>query len=121
MNKDENKYKVKLFDLDHSIDLDILSTNLSKITKSGDITAKIDEDTFNWLSTIQRRLLISMNYSINLNDKDLVLYEGSIIIEDIVFNCETSEHDIADSKNKIEQNTMLKIKFSISEKQVFCS
>lgn len=112
----KNLFEVVIDDLDITR-LHVKAIHLNKLSKSGTVTMYVNEDTLEWLNSLQKAQSAKMKYTVYSPDGSYknVIYDGGIVIDDVVYEC-------SDIKENSEDRVMLiNIEFSTSDRRVIKS
>ena len=112
----KNNFDVVIDDLDITR-LYVNAIQLNKLSKSGTVTMYVNEDTLEWLNSLQKAQSAKMKYTVYSRDGSYknIIYDGGIVIDDVVYECSAL-------KEKNENSVMLiNIEFSISDRRVIKS
>lgn len=112
----KNNFDVVIDDLDITR-LYVNAIHLNKLSKSGTVTMYVNEDTLEWLNSLQKAQSAKMKYTVYSRDGTYknIIYDGGIVIDDVVYECSAL-------KEKNENSVMLiNIEFSISDRRVIKS
>lgn len=112
----KNLFEVVIDDLDITR-LYVKAIHLNKLSKSGTVTMYVNEDTLEWLNSLQKAQSAKMKYTVYSPDGSYknVIYDGGIVIDDVVYEC-------SDIKENSEDRVMLiNIEFSTSDRRVIKS
>lgn len=112
----KNNFDVVIDDLDITR-LYVNAIHLNKLSKSGTVTMYVNEDTLEWINSLQKAQSAKMKYTVYSRDGSYknVIYDGGIVIDDVVYEC-------SDIKENSEDRVMLiNIEFSTSDRRVIKS
>ena len=112
----KNNFDVVIDDLDITR-LYVNAIHLNKLSKSGTVTMYVNEDTLEWLNSLQKAQSAKMKYTVYSRDGSYknIIYDGGIVIDDVVYEC-------SDIKENSEDRVMLiNIEFSTSDRRVIKS
>ena len=112
----KNLFEVVIDDLDIT-KLYVKAIHLNKLSKSGTVTMYVNEDTLEWLNSLQKAQSAKMKYTVYSPDDSYknIIYDGGIVIDDVVYEC-------SDIKENSEDRVMLiNIEFSTSDRRVIKS
>ena len=112
----KNLFEVVIDDLDITR-LYVKAIHLNKLSKSGTVTMYVNEDTLEWLNSLQKAQSAKMKYTVYSPDGSYknIIYDGGIVIDDVVYEC-------SDIKENSEDRVMLiNIEFSTSDRRVIKS
>lgn len=112
----KNNFDVIIDDLDITR-LYVKAIHLNKLSKSGTVTMYVNEDTLEWLNSLQKAQSAKMKYTVYSRDGSYknVIYDGGIVIDDIIYECSAI-------KESDENRAMLiSIEFSTSDRRVIKS
>ena len=112
----KNNFEVVIDDLDITR-LYVNSIHLNKLSKSGTVTMYVNEDTLEWLNSLQKAQSAKMKYTVYSPDGlyKNVIYDGGIVIDDVVYECSTIKES---DKNRV---MLINIEFSTSDRHVIKS
>ena len=112
----KNNFEVIIDDLDITR-LYANAIHLNKLSKSGTVTMYVNEDTLEWLNSLQKAQSSKMKYTVYSRDGSYknVIYDGGIVIDDIVYECSA----IKDSNE--DRVMLINIEFSTSDRRVIKS
>ena len=112
----KNLFEVVIDDLDITR-LYVKAIHLNKLSKSGTVTMYVNEDTLEWLNSLQKAQSAKMKYTVYSRDGSYknIIYDGGIVIDDVVYECSAL-------KESNEDRVMLiNIEFSTSDRRVIKS
>lgn len=112
----KNNFEVIIDDLDITR-LYVNAIHLNRLSKSGTITMYVNEDTLEWINSLQKAQSAKMKYTVYSKDGSYknVIYDGGIVIDDVVYECSA----IKDSdENRV---MLINIEFSTSDRRVIKS
>lgn len=112
----KNNFDVVIDDLDITR-LYVNAIHLNKLSKSGTVTMYVNEDTLEWLNSLQKAQSAKMKYTVYSRDGSYsnIIYNGGIVIDDVVYECSAL-------KESNEDRVMLvNIEFSTSDRRVIKS
>ena len=112
----KNNFDVIIDDLDITR-LYVNAIHLNKLSKSGTVTMYVNEDTLEWLNSLQKAQSSKMKYTLYSPDGlyKNVIYDGGIVIDDVIYECSAI-------KESDENRAMLiNIEFSTSDRRVIKS
>ena len=112
----KNNFDVIIDDLDITRRY-VNAIHLNKLSKSGTVTMYVNEDTLEWLNSLQKAQSAKMKYTVYSPDDSYknIIYDGGIVIDDVVYEC-------SDIKENSEDRVMLiNIEFSTSDRRVIKS
>lgn len=112
----KNNFEVIIDDLDITR-LYVNAIHLNRLSKSGTVTMYVNEDTLEWLNSLQKAQSAKMKYTVYSPDGlySNVIYDGGIVIDDIAYECSAL-------KDSDENRVMLiNIEFSTSDRHVIKS
>ena len=112
----KNNFEVVIDDLDITR-LYVNSIHLNKLSKSGTVTMYVNEDTLEWLNSLQKAQSAKMKYTVYSKDGlyKNVIYDGGIVIDDVVYECSAIKES---DKNRV---MLINIEFSTSDRRVIKS
>ena len=112
----KNNFEVVIDDLDITR-LYVNSIHLNRLSKSGTVTMYVNEDTLDWLNSLQKAQSAKMKYTVYSPDGlyKNVIYDGGIVIDDVVYECSA----IKESDENIVM--LINIEFSTSDRRVIKS
>ena len=112
----KNNFEVIIDDLDITRRY-VNAIHLNKLSKSGTVTMYVNEDTLEWINSLQKAQSAKMKYTVYSTDGSYknIIYDGGIVIDDVVYEC-------SDIKENSEDRVMLiNIEFSTSDRRVIKS
>ena len=112
----KNNFDVVIDDLDITR-LYVNAIHLNKLSKSGTVTMYVNEDTLEWLNSLQKAQSAKMKYTVYSRDGSYknIIYDGVIVIDDVIYECNAI-------KESDEDKVMLiNIEFSTSDRRVIKS
>ena len=112
----KNNFEVVIDDLDITR-LYVNAIHLNRLSKSGSVTMYVNEDTLEWLNSLQKAQSAKMKYIVYSPDCSYknVIYDGGIAIDDVVYECSA----IKDSNE--DRVMLINIEFSTSDRCVIKS
>ena len=112
----KNNFDVIIDDLDITR-LYVNAIHLNKLSKSGTVTMYVNEDTLEWLNSLQKAQSSKMKYTLYSPDGlyKNVIYDGGIVIDDVVYECSAIEES---DENRA---MLINIEFSTSDRRVIKS
>lgn len=112
----KNNFEVVIDDLDITR-LYVNAIHLNRLSKSGSVTMYVNEDTLEWLNSLQKAQSAKMKYIVYSPDCSYknVIYDGGIVIDDVVYECSV----IKDSNE--DRVMLINIEFSTSDRCVIKS
>ena len=112
----KNNFEVVIDDLDITR-LYVNSIHLNKLSKSGTVTMYVNEDTLEWINSLQKAQSAKMKYTVYSPDGSYknIIYDGGIVIDDVVYECSA----IKDSDDN--RVMLINIEFSTSDRRVIKS
>lgn len=116
----KNNFDVVIDDLDITR-LYVNAIHLNKLSKSGTVTMYVNEDTLEWLNSLQKAQSAKMKYTVYSPDGSYsnIIYDGGIVIDDVVYEC---SYECSALKESNEDKVMLiNIEFSTSDRRVIKS
>lgn len=112
----KNNFEVVIDDLDITR-LYVNAIHLNRLSKSGTVTMYVNEDTLDWLNSLQKAQSAKMKYTV-YSPYGLyknVIYDGGIIIDDVVYECSALNES---NENRV---MLINIEFSTSDRRVIKS
>lgn len=84
----KNSFDVIIDDLDITRRY-VNAIHLNKLSKYGTVTMYVNEDTLEWLNSLQKAQSAKMKYTVYSRDGSYknIIYDGGIVIEDVVYEC----------------------------------
>ena len=112
----KNNFDVIIDDLDITR-LYVNAIHLNKLSKSGTVTMYVNEDTLEWLNSLQKAQSSKMKYTVYSPDGSYknVIYDGGIVIDDVVYECSAIKES---DENRV---MLINIEFSTSDRRVIKS
>ena len=112
----KNNFEVIIDDLDITR-LYVNAIHLNKLSKSGTVTMYVNEDTLDWLNSLQKAQSAKMKYIVYSPDCSYknVIYDGGIVIDDVVYECSAIKES---DENRV---MLINIEFSTSDRRVIKS
>ena len=112
----KNLFEVVIDDLDITR-LYVKAIHLNKLSKSGTVTMYVNEDTLEWLNSLQKAQSAKMKYTVYSPDGSYknVIYDGGIVIDDVVYECSALKEN---NENRV---MLINIEFSTSDRRVIKS
>lgn len=112
----KNNFEVIIDDLDITR-LYVNAIHLNKLSKSGTVTMYVNEDTLEWLNSLQKAQSAKMKYTVYSPDGlySNVIYDGGIVIDDVVYECSAIKES---DENRV---MLINIGFSTSDRRVIKS
>lgn len=112
----KNNFEVVIDDLDITR-LYVNAIHLNKLSKSGTVTMYVNEDTLEWLNSLQKAQSAKMKYTVYSRDGSYknIIYDGGIVIDDVVYKCSALKESNEDKLMLID------IEFSTSDRRVIKS
>ena len=112
----KNNFDVVIDDLDITR-LYVNAIHLNKLSKSGTVTMYVNEDTLEWLNSLQKTQSAKMKYIVYSRDGSYknIIYDGGIVIDDVVYECS------AVKENNEDRVMLVNIEFSTSDRRVIKS
>ena len=112
----KNNFEVVSDDLDITR-LYVNAIHLNKLSKSGTVTMYVNEDTLEWLNSLQKAQSAKMKYTVYSQDGSYsnVIYDGGIVIDDVVYECSALKEN---NENRV---MLINIEFSTSDRRVIQS
>ena len=112
----KNNFEVVIDDLDITR-LYVNAIHLNKLSKSGTVTMYVNEDTLEWLNSLQKAQSAKMKYTVYSQDGSYsnVIYDGGIVIDDVVYECSALKEN---NENRV---MLINIEFSTSDRRVIRS
>ena len=112
----KNNFDVVIDDLDITR-LYVNAIHLNKLSKSGTVTMYVNEDTLEWLNSLQKAQSAKMKYTVYSQDGSYsnVIYDGGIVIDDVVYECSALKEN---NENRV---MLINIEFSTSDRRVIQS
>ena len=112
----KNNFEVVIDDLDITR-LYVNAIHLNKLSKSGTATMYVNEDTLEWLNSLQKAQSAKMKYTVYSQDGSYsnVIYDGGIVIDDVVYECSALKEN---NENRV---MLINIEFSTSDRRVIQS
>lgn len=112
----KNNFEVIIDDLDITR-LYVNSIHLNRLSKSGTVTMYVNEDTLDWLNSLQKAQSAKMKYIVYSPDGlyKNVIYDGGIVIDDVVYECS------ALNESNEDKVMLINIEFSTSDRRVIKS
>ena len=109
----KNNFEVVIDDLDITR-LYANAIHLNRLSKSGTVTMYVNEDTLDWLNSLQNAQSAKMKYTV-YSPHGLyknVIYDGGIVIDDVVYECSALNES---NENRV---MIINIEFSTSDRHV---
>ena len=112
----KNSFDVVIDDLD-IIRLYVNAIHLNKLSKSGTVTMYVNEDTLEWLNSLQKAQSAKMKYTVYSPDGSYsnIIYDGGIVIDDVVYECSAIKEN---NENRV---MLVNIEFSTSDRRLIKS
>lgn len=112
----KNNFDVIIDDLDITR-LYVNAIHLNRLSKSGTVTMYVNEDTLDWLNSLQKAQSAKMKYTVYSTDGlyKNVIYDGGIVIDDVVYECSALNES---NENRV---MLINIEFSTSDRRVIKS
>ena len=112
----KNNFDVIIDDLDITR-LYANAIHLNRLSKSGTVTMYVNEDTLDWLNSLQKAQSAKMKYTVYSKDGSYksVIYDGGIVIDDVVYECSAIKES---DENRV---MLINIEFSTSDRRVIKS
>lgn len=112
----KNNFEVVIDDLDITRRY-VNAIHLNKLSKSGTVTMYVNEDTLEWLNSLQKAQSAKMKYTVYSRDGSYsnIIYDGGIVIDDVVYKCSALKESNEDKVMLID------IEFSTSDRRVIKS
>lgn len=112
----KNNFEVIIDDLDITR-LYVNAIHLNKLSKSGTVTMYVNEDTLDWLNSLQKAQSAKMKYTVYSPDGlyKNVIYDGGIVIDDVVYECS------ALNESNEDRVMLINIEFLTSDRRVIKS
>lgn len=112
----KNNFEVVIDDLDITR-LYVNAIHLNKLSKSGTVTMYVNEDTLEWLNSLQKAQSAKMKYTVYSRDGSYknIIYDGGIVIDDVVYECSALKES---NEDKV---MLINIEFSTSDRRVIKS
>lgn len=112
----KNNFEVVIDDLDITR-LYVNAIHLNRLSKSGSVTMYVNEDTLEWLNSLQKAQSAKMKYTVYSKDGSYksVIYDGGIVIDDVVYECS------ALNESNEDRVMLINIEFSTSDRRVIKS
>lgn len=112
----KNNFDVIIDDLDITR-LYVNAIHLNKLSKSGTVTMYVNEDTLEWLNSLQKAQSAKMKYTVYSRDGSYknIIYDGGIVIDDVVYECSALKESNEDRVMLID------IEFSTSDRRIIKS
>ena len=112
----KNNFDVVIDDLDITR-LYVNAIHLNKLSKSGTVTMYVNEDTLEWLNSLQKAQSAKMKYTVYSRDGSYknIIYDGGIVIDDVVYECSALK------ENNEDKVMLINIEFSTSDRRVIKS
>ena len=112
----KNNFDVIIDDLDITR-LYVNAIHLNRLSKSGTVTMYVNEDTLDWLNSLQKAQSAKMKYTVYSTDGlyKNVIYDGGIVIDDVVYECSALNES---NENRV---MLINIEFSTSDRCVIKS
>ena len=112
----KNNFDVVIDDLD-IIRLYVNAIHLNKLSKSGTVTMYVNEDTLEWLNSLQKAQSAKMKYTVYSPDGSYsnIIYDGGIVIDDVVYECSAIKEN---NENRV---MLVNIEFSTSDRRLIKS
>ncbi len=112
----KNNFDVVIDDLDITR-LYVNAIHLNKLSKSGTVTMYVNEDTLEWLNSLQKAQSAKMKYTVYSRDGSYknIIYDGGIVIDDVVYECSALKEN---NENRV---MLVNIEFSTSDRRVIKS
>lgn len=112
----KNNFEVIIDDLDITR-LYVNAIHLNRLSKSGTVTMYVNEDTLDWLNSLQKAQSSKMKYTVYSTDGlyKNVIYDGGIVIDDVVYECSAIKES---DENRV---MLINIEFSTSDRCVIKS
>ena len=112
----KNNFEVIIDDLDITR-LYVNAIHLNRLSKSGTVTMYVNEDTLDWLNSLQKAQSSKMKYTVYSTDGlyKHVIYDRGIVIDDVVYECSAIKES---DENRV---MLINIEFSTSDRCVIKS
>ena len=112
----KNSFEVVIDDLDITR-LYVNAIHLNKLSKSGTVTMYVNEDTLEWLNSLQKAQSAKMKYTVYSPDGSYsnIIYDGGIVIDDVVYECNALKES---NEDKV---MLINIEFSTSDRRLIKS
>lgn len=112
----KNNFEVIIDDLDVTR-LYVNAIHLNKLSKSGTVTMYVNEDTLEWINSLQKAQSAKMKYTVYSRDGSYknIIYDGGIVIDDVVYECSAIKES---NEDKV---MLINIEFSTSDRRVIKS
>ena len=112
----KNNFEVVIDDLDITR-LYVNAIHLNRLSKSGSVTMYVNEDTLEWLNSLQKAQSAKMKYTVYSKDGSYksVIYDGGIVIDDVVYECS------ALNESNEDRVMLINIEFLTSDRRVIKS
>ena len=112
----KNSFDVIIDDLDITRRY-VNAIHLNKLSKSGTVTMYVNEDTLEWLNSLQKAQSAKMKYTVYSPDCSYsnIIYDGGIVIDDVVYECSALKEN---NENRV---MLINIEFSTSDRRVIKS
>ena len=112
----KNNFEVVIDDLDITR-LYVNAIHLNKLSKSGTVAMYVNEDTLEWINSLQKAQSAKMKYTVYSRDGSYknIIYDGGIVIDDVVYECSALKES---DENRV---MLINIEFSTSDRRVIKS
>ena len=112
----KNNFDVVIDDLDITR-LYVNAIHLNKLSKSGTVAMYVNEDTLEWINSLQKAQSAKMKYTVYSRDGSYknIIYDGGIVIDDIVYECSALKESNEDKA------MLINIEFSTSDRRLIKS
>ena len=112
----KNNFEVVIDDLDITR-LYVNAIHLNKLSKSGTVAMYVNEDTLEWINSLQKAQSAKMKYTVYSRDGSYknIIYDGGIVIDDVVYECSALKEN---NENRV---MLINIEFSTSDRRVIKS
>lgn len=112
----KNSFEVIIDDLNITR-MYVNAIHLNKLSKSGTVTMYVNEDTLEWLNSLQKAQSAKMKYTVYSRDGSYsnIIYDGGIVIDDVVYECNALKES---NEDKV---MLINIEFSTSDRRVIKS
>ena len=112
----KNSFEVIIDDLDITRRY-VNAIHLNKLSKSGTVKIYVNEDTLEWINSLQKAQSAKMKYIVYSQDGSYknIIYDGGIVIDDVVYDCSALKES---NEDKV---MLINIEFSTSDRRVIKS
>ena len=112
----KNSFDVIIDDLDITRRY-VNAIHLNKLSKSGIVTMYVNEDTLEWINSLQKAKYTKMKYTVHSRDGSYknIIYDGGIVIDDVIYECSAIKES---DENRV---MLINIEFSTSDRRVIKS